>query len=195
MSSHLVNSHFVNFTSSIPTLSTSHFVNSHIVNVDKVVIDKVGSWRSGNWQSGKFRKGHVYRPPKCRGSAGFRCYIGLSQVVLSGNACNLQRNKPSIRKTEWTILYGESCIKTRLMKGTEVPNPRRSSMWFWYAHAQTYNQAAHATQGRGGRSHVGGGRQLIDGPGLGHTTRSAAYLSRASCVIVSGFRAAMDLDT
>ena len=36
---------------------------------------------------------------------------------------------------------------------------------------------------------------LIDGPGLGHATRSAAYLSQASCVIVSGFRATLDLDT
>ena len=34
---------------------------------------------------------------------------------------------------------------------------------------------------------------LIDG--LGHATRSASYLSQASCVIVSEFRAAMALDT
>ena len=40
--SHLVNSHFVNFTSSIPTLSTSHFVNSHFDNIDQVGIDNVG---------------------------------------------------------------------------------------------------------------------------------------------------------
>ena len=36
-------------------------------------------------------------------------------------------------------------------------------------------------------------RTLIDG--LGHATWSATYLSQASCVIVSGFRAALDLDT
>ena len=32
------------------------------------------------------------------------------------------------------------------------------------------------------------------GAGLGHATRSATYLPRATCVIVSGFRAALDLD-
>ena len=42
----------------------------------------------------------VSRPPKCRDSAGLRCYKGFSQLVLSGNACNLQQNKPSIRETE-----------------------------------------------------------------------------------------------
>ena len=52
----------------------------------------------------------VSRPPKCRGSAGLRCYTGFSQVVLSGNACNLQRNKLSIRKNGvnnfiWRIIY------------------------------------------------------------------------------------------
>ena len=31
--------------------------------------------------------------------------------------------------------------------------------------------------------------------GLGHATRSATYLSQATCVTVSGFRAALDLDT
>ena len=59
--SHFVNSHFVcnshhiflKCTSSVPTLSTSHFVNSHFVNsrfvnidqmgIDKMGIDKVGS--------------------------------------------------------------------------------------------------------------------------------------------------------
>ena len=30
---------------------------------------------------------------------------------------------------------------------------------------------------------------------LGHATRSATYLSQASCVIVNGFKAALDLDT
>ena len=42
------------------------------------------------------------------------------------------------------------------MKGTEVPNPRRSSACD--SGMRTLRQTGRANQGRGGRSHVGGGR-------------------------------------
>ena len=114
VNSHFVNSHLVSFTSSIltlstshfvnfplcqlPTLSTSHFVNSHYVNIDDVRIDKVKltKWELTKWDMTKWEDTCV--------AICIVCTFCIKKIVVGGAS----HSKTKFGKTLISYIFNHS---------------------------------------------------------------------------------------